>query len=41
MKIVEAKDGDYTYAFKDLNGNGELDSAEDWCLDARSAPPTM
>lgn len=35
MKIVEAKDGDYTYAFKDLNGNGELDPAEDWRLDAK------
>ncbi|WP_026459469.1 glycoside hydrolase family 3 N-terminal domain-containing protein [Schaalia vaccimaxillae] len=34
MKVIEAKDGDYTYAFKDLNGNGELDPAEDWRLDA-------
>ncbi|MDC4232916.1 glycoside hydrolase family 3 C-terminal domain-containing protein [Actinomyces sp. B33] len=35
MKVVEAKDGDYTYAFKDINGNGELDPAEDWRLDAK------
>lgn len=34
MKIISAKDGDYTYAFKDLNGNGELDPAEDWRLAA-------
>ena len=34
MKIISAKEGDYTYAFKDLNGNGELDPAEDWRLDA-------
>ncbi|WP_026460986.1 glycoside hydrolase family 3 N-terminal domain-containing protein [Schaalia suimastitidis] len=34
MKIVEAQDGDYTYAFKDINGNGSLDTFEDWRLDA-------
>lgn len=33
MKIIEEKDGEYTYAFKDLDGDGELDKAEDWRLD--------
>lgn len=35
MGIVEVEDGGFTYAFKDLNGNGELDPAEDWRLDAK------
>lgn len=34
MGIVEVQDGGYTYAFKDLNDNGELDPAEDWRLSA-------
>ncbi|NDR52513.1 glycoside hydrolase family 3 N-terminal domain-containing protein [Actinomyces sp. 565] len=33
MAIVEQVDGEFTYAFKDLNGNGELDPAEDWRLE--------
>ncbi|MFV0253468.1 MAG: glycoside hydrolase family 3 protein [Beutenbergiaceae bacterium] len=28
--LLEETDGDYTYAFKDMNGNGELDVWEDW-----------
>lgn len=24
FKLLEEKDGDYTYAFKDMNGNGKL-----------------
>ncbi|RAX21618.1 glycoside hydrolase family 3 protein [Actinomyces sp. Z5] len=30
MTIIEQVEGEYTYAFKDFNGNGELDPAEDW-----------
>lgn len=30
FKLLEEKDGDYTYAFKDMNGNGTLDKWEDW-----------
>ncbi|MDO4900608.1 glycoside hydrolase family 3 N-terminal domain-containing protein [Actinomyces sp.] len=33
MTIIEQADGEYTYAFKDLNGDGELDPAEDWRLE--------
>ncbi|WP_103061482.1 glycoside hydrolase family 3 N-terminal domain-containing protein [Actinomyces qiguomingii] len=33
MTIIEQTDGEYTYAFKDFNGNGELDPAEDWRLE--------
>ena len=32
MELVEETDGDYTYAFKDMNKNGELDVFEDWRL---------
>ena len=32
--LLEEKDGDYTYAFKDMNGNGSLDKWEDWRVDA-------
>lgn len=28
--LLEEKDGDFTYAFKDMNGNGKLDTWEDW-----------
>lgn len=28
--LLEEQDGDFTYAFKDMNGNGELDKWEDW-----------
>ncbi|MDF9824048.1 beta-glucosidase [Breznakia sp. PF5-3] len=31
--ILEEVDGDYTYAFKDMNKNGSLDAYEDWRLD--------
>ncbi|MDO4259850.1 MAG: glycoside hydrolase family 3 N-terminal domain-containing protein [Actinomycetaceae bacterium] len=34
MKIIEQKDGEFTYAFKDMNANGTLDPFEDWRLDA-------
>ncbi|MCD4558205.1 glycoside hydrolase family 3 N-terminal domain-containing protein [Schaalia sp. lx-100] len=39
MKVIEVVDGDYTYAFKDMNANGTLDPFEDWRLDdsARAA----
>lgn len=30
IEILTEEDGDETYYFKDLNGNGELDSFEDW-----------
>ena len=30
LELLEVKDGDYVYAFKDLNRNGELDVYEDW-----------
>ena len=32
--IIEVEDGGYTYAFKDSDGDGELDVYEDWRLDA-------
>lgn len=31
--LLEETDGEYTYAFKDMNGNGELDGWEDWRRD--------
>ncbi|QWW20406.1 hypothetical protein I6B53_04820 [Schaalia sp. 19OD2882] len=34
MSLVEAKDGEFTYAFKDMNANGKLDAFEDWRLGA-------
>jgi beta-glucosidase len=34
LKLLEVKDGIYTYAFKDLNRNGKLDKYEDWRLTA-------
>ncbi|AGF59116.1 beta-glucosidase [Clostridium saccharoperbutylacetonicum] len=34
VKLIEQKDGNYTYAFKDLNKNGKLDKFEDWRLDS-------
>ena len=33
IKILERKDGEYTYAFKDMNKNGVLDDFEDWRKD--------
>lgn len=30
LQLLEVQDGEYTYAFKDLNRNGELDVYEDW-----------
>lgn len=36
MKVIEVKDGEYTYAFKDTNGNGELDKYEDWREEAKA-----
>lgn len=32
IELLEVEDGGYTYAFKDLNKNGELDPYEDWRL---------
>lgn len=34
IELLEVEDSGTTYAFKDLNGNGELDTFEDWRLDA-------
>lgn len=34
MQVIEVEDGDTTLAFKDMNANGELDTWEDWRLDA-------
>lgn len=34
IELIEEADGDMTYAFKDINGNGELDTFEDWRVDA-------
>lgn len=34
VKIIEESDGEYTYAFKDMNKNGKLDPWEDWRLDS-------
>ncbi|MBP1046625.1 glycoside hydrolase family 3 C-terminal domain-containing protein [Enterococcus sp. BWM-S5] len=38
VTLLEEEDGDYTYAFKDMNGNGKLDEWEDWRkdIDARA-----
>jgi len=33
VKLIEETDGNYTYAFKDMNKNGKLDEWEDWRLD--------
>ncbi|WNM25165.1 glycoside hydrolase family 3 N-terminal domain-containing protein [Demequina capsici] len=33
MSLVEEQSDGYTYAFKDMNKNGELDGYEDWRLD--------
>ena len=33
LKLIEVKDGNYTYAFKDMNKNGKLDKFEDWRID--------
>ncbi|MFV0428440.1 MAG: hypothetical protein ACK5KO_03285 [Arachnia sp.] len=33
FELIEEEDGGVTYAFKDMNGNGELDLWEDWRLD--------
>ena len=30
IELLEEKDGDLTYAFKDMNANGTLDTWEDW-----------
>ncbi|MDR1512457.1 MAG: hypothetical protein LBS56_03085, partial [Propionibacteriaceae bacterium] len=30
FKLLDVEEGGYTYAFKDMNGNGELDVWEDW-----------
>ena len=35
LDLIEEKDGEYTYAFKDMNKNGKLDPYEDWRLDAQ------
>lgn len=35
IKIIEEKDGEFTYAFKDLDGDGTLDPAEDWRMSAK------
>ena len=32
FKVLEEKDGEFTYAFKDMNANGTLDKWEDWRL---------
>jgi beta-glucosidase len=34
LNLLKVKDGNYTYAFKDLNRNGKLDKYEDWRLTA-------
>lgn len=33
IELLEVKDGDTTYAFKDMDKDGELDNWEDWRLD--------
>lgn len=33
VKLIEEVDGQYTYAFKDMNKNGKLDEWEDWRVD--------
>ncbi len=33
LQLLEEKDGGYTYAFKDMDSDGELDPYEDWRLD--------
>ncbi|SNU01568.1 beta-glucosidase [Ruaniaceae bacterium KH17] len=35
FSLLEETDGDLTYAFKDMNGNGTLDTWEDWRVDAK------
>ncbi len=35
IELIEVEDGGATLAFKDMNGNGELDAWEDWRLDAK------
>lgn len=32
FKIIEREEDGFTYAFKDMNGNGEIDPWEDWTL---------
>ncbi|MBN8881718.1 MAG: glycoside hydrolase family 3 protein [Salana multivorans] len=34
IELLDVTHGDLTYAFKDMNRNGELDTWEDWRLDA-------
>ncbi|MBN8881717.1 MAG: glycoside hydrolase family 3 C-terminal domain-containing protein [Salana multivorans] len=34
IELLDVADGELTYAFKDLNGNGELDTWEDWRVPA-------
>lgn len=41
LQLLEVQDGEYTYAFKDLNRNGELDVYEDWREDAVLCSPTV
>lgn len=36
IEILSEEDGDQTYYFKDLNGNGELDTFEDWREDSQT-----
>jgi len=36
IEILTEEDGDQTYYFKDLNGNGELDTFEDWREDSQT-----
>lgn len=33
MNLIEVKNGEYIYAFKDMNRNNKLDKFEDWRLD--------
>ncbi|WP_238343777.1 glycoside hydrolase family 3 N-terminal domain-containing protein [Microbacterium sp. RG1] len=35
IELLEVEDDGATYAFKDMNGNGELDTWEDWRLDSK------
>lgn len=34
IELLDVEEDGFTYAFKDMNGNGELDTWEDWRLDA-------
>ncbi len=36
IKLLEEKVDGSTYAFKDMNGNGKLDTFEDWRVDAKA-----